>query len=167
MLRTDCLLKRIVEGKIVGRVEVTARKGRTSAGWNKGIRSYGPMKEEIIHRTVWRTGCRRGCGLSEERLRNGWMDGWMNVWMKDWMNDCVSCIPIRLESPIIALPLLHSFLCTVVPADAVCHGTKTGLSEIITWYWFTNINWNLKTLLNAEYPIYFYILGLNINCILK
>ena len=41
-----------------------------------------------------------------------------------------SCIPIRLESPIISLPLLHTFLCTVVPADAVCHGIKTGLSEI-------------------------------------
>ena len=46
------------------------------------------------------------------------------------MDECVSCIPIRSESPIIALPLLHTFFCTVITADEVRHGIKTSLSEI-------------------------------------
>jgi len=90
---TECWRKDSGKGRSEG------KKGRTSAGRNKGIRSYGPIKEEIIHRTVWRTGCRRGCGLSEDRRRDGpldgrtneWMDGWMNErmdwWMNKWLNE--------------------------------------------------------------------------------
>ena len=38
------------------------------------------------------------------------------------MNDGMySCIPLRLESPIISLSLLRTFFCTVVPADELSH----------------------------------------------
>ena len=59
ILRRNCLLKHIIEGKIVGRIEVTRKRGR------KHRQLLDDLKEERIcwkltvkplERTLWRTG---------------------------------------------------------------------------------------------------------------
>jgi hypothetical protein len=61
ILRTDCLFKHI----IWGRVDVTGTRGRRS--WQllddlKETREYWKLKEEALDRSVWRTRFGRGCG---------------------------------------------------------------------------------------------------------
>jgi hypothetical protein len=58
ILRRDCLLKHVIEGKIEGRTEVTERRGRRHKQLLddiKEIRGYWKCKEETLDRTVWRT----------------------------------------------------------------------------------------------------------------
>jgi len=50
----------------------------------------------------------------------------MDGWMKNY-----SYIPSRLDSPIISLPSLYTFFCTVVPAGEVVLLSQTGLNETI------------------------------------
>ena len=65
ILRVNCLLKYVIEGKIEGRVEVTGRRGRRRKQLrddHKEKRGYWKLNEEALDRTVWRTGFGRGCG---------------------------------------------------------------------------------------------------------
>ena len=65
ILRGNCLLKHVIEGKIEGIIEVTGRRSRRceqKLGDLKGKRRYCILKEKAIDRTVWRTGFGRGCG---------------------------------------------------------------------------------------------------------
>ena len=58
ILRTNCLLKSVIEGKIEERIEVTGRRGRRCEHLLddlKETRSYWKLKEEQLDRTVWRT----------------------------------------------------------------------------------------------------------------
>ena len=57
ILRRNCLLKQVIEGKIKGKMEVTRRRGRRRKKLLddlKDRRGYSHLKEEALHRTIWR-----------------------------------------------------------------------------------------------------------------
>ena len=65
ILRRNCLLKQVIEGKIKGQKEVTRRRGRRRKKLLddlKDRRGYCQLKEEALDRTMWRNRFRRGFG---------------------------------------------------------------------------------------------------------
>ena len=57
ILRRNCLLQRVTEGKIKGRIEVTGRRGRRRRKLQddrKERRGYSHLKEKALDRTMWR-----------------------------------------------------------------------------------------------------------------
>jgi len=55
ILRRNCLLQRVIEGKIKGRIEVTGRRGRRRRKLLDGLkerRGYSHLKEEALDRTM-------------------------------------------------------------------------------------------------------------------
>jgi hypothetical protein len=65
ILRRNCLLQRVIEGKIQGVIEVTGRLGRRRRNllaFLKERRGYCHLKEETLDRTMWRAGFGRGFG---------------------------------------------------------------------------------------------------------
>jgi hypothetical protein len=65
MLRRNCLLKEVTEGKIKGRIEVTRRRGRRRKKLLDDLgdrRGYSHLKEEALDRIKWRNRFGRGCG---------------------------------------------------------------------------------------------------------
>ena len=57
ILRRNCLLKQVIEGNIKGEMEVTRRRGRRHKELLddlKDRRGYSHLKEEALHRTMWR-----------------------------------------------------------------------------------------------------------------
>ena len=63
ILRRNCLLQRVTEGKIQGGLEVTGRQGRRRRKLLddlKGRRGYSHLKEEALDRTIWRARFGRG-----------------------------------------------------------------------------------------------------------
>jgi hypothetical protein len=65
ILRRNCLLKHVIEGKLEGRIEVAERRGRRSKQLLDDIketRGYWKLKEEVLDRTVWKTRFGRGYG---------------------------------------------------------------------------------------------------------
>jgi hypothetical protein len=65
ILRRNCILRQIIEGKINGGIEVTGRRGRRRRKLLDDLkerRGYSHMKEEALHRTMWRAGFGRGFG---------------------------------------------------------------------------------------------------------
>jgi hypothetical protein len=64
-LRRNCLLQRVIEGKILGRIEVIGRQGRRRRKLLDDLkerRGYSNLKEEALDRTMWRAGFGRGFG---------------------------------------------------------------------------------------------------------
>ena len=64
-LRRNCLLQRVIEGKIQGEIEVTGRQGRRRRkllDYLKERREYYHLKEEALDRTIWRARFGRGFG---------------------------------------------------------------------------------------------------------
>jgi len=62
----NCLLKRVIGGKIEGRIEVTGRQGgrrKQLLDDLKEKRGSWKLKEEALDRTLRRTRFGRGCGL--------------------------------------------------------------------------------------------------------
>ena len=56
ILRRNCLLKQVIEGKIKGQIEVTRRRGRkrkTLLDDLKDRRGYCHLKKEALDRTMW------------------------------------------------------------------------------------------------------------------
>ena len=65
ILRRNCLLKGVIEGKIEGRIEVKGRGERRRKQLLDDLKEnkeYSKLKEEVLDPTVWRTGFGRGCG---------------------------------------------------------------------------------------------------------
>jgi len=65
ILRTNCLLKQVIEGKIKGQIEVTGRRGRRRKKLLddlKDSRGWCELKEEALDHTVWRNRFGRGFG---------------------------------------------------------------------------------------------------------
>jgi hypothetical protein len=65
ILRRNCLLKHVIEGKLEGRIEMTGIRGR----WCKQLlddlkekRRYWKLKEEALDRILWITRFGRGYG---------------------------------------------------------------------------------------------------------
>jgi hypothetical protein len=57
ILRRNCLLQRVIEGKIQGGIEVTGREGRRCRKLLDDLkerRGYSHLKEEALDRTRWR-----------------------------------------------------------------------------------------------------------------
>ena len=64
-LRRNCLLQRVIEGKIKRRIEVTGRRGRRRRKLLddlKDRRGYFYLKGEALDCTMWRAGFGRGFG---------------------------------------------------------------------------------------------------------
>jgi hypothetical protein len=64
ILRRNCLLKEIIEGKIKGQIEVTRRRGRIRMKLLDDLRDrrdYSHLKE-ALDRIKWRNRFGRGCG---------------------------------------------------------------------------------------------------------
>jgi hypothetical protein len=65
VLRRNCLLKHVIEGKLEGRKEMTGRRGRRRKQLLDGLkenRRYWKLNEEALDRTLWRTCFGRGYG---------------------------------------------------------------------------------------------------------
>jgi hypothetical protein len=65
ILRRNCLLQRVTEGKIQGGIEVTGRQGRRRRKLLddfKERRAYSYLKEEALDRTMWRAHFGRSFG---------------------------------------------------------------------------------------------------------
>jgi hypothetical protein len=65
ILRRNCLLQWVIEGKIKGRIEVKGRRGRRRRKLlddPKERRGYCHLKEESLDRTMWRAGFGGGFG---------------------------------------------------------------------------------------------------------
>ena len=65
ILRRNCLLQRVTEGKIQGGIEVTGRQERRRMKLLDDLKErigYSHLKEEALDRTIWRAGFGGGCG---------------------------------------------------------------------------------------------------------
>jgi len=65
ILRRNCLLQRVIEGKIKGGIEVAGRRGRRRRKLLEDLkerRGYSHLKEEVIDRTMWTARFERGFG---------------------------------------------------------------------------------------------------------
>ena len=65
ILRRNCLLQRVIEGKIQGGIEVTERQGRRRRKLLDDLkerRRYSHLKEEALDPTMWRARFGRGFG---------------------------------------------------------------------------------------------------------
>jgi hypothetical protein len=65
ILRRNCLLQRVIEGKIQGGIEVRERQGRRRRKLLDDLKErkgYSHLKEEALDRTMWRVRFGRGFG---------------------------------------------------------------------------------------------------------
>ena len=65
ILRRNCLLQQVIEGKIKRQIEATRRRGRRRKKLLDDLkerRGYCQLKEEAVDRTVWRNRFGRGFG---------------------------------------------------------------------------------------------------------
>jgi hypothetical protein len=65
ILRRNCLLRQVIEGKIKGGIEARGRRGRRRRKLLhdlKEMRAYSHLKEEALDRTMWRASFGRGFG---------------------------------------------------------------------------------------------------------
>ena len=65
ILRRNCLLQWVIEGKIKGGIEVTGGRGRKRRKLLDNLkerRGYSQLKEEALDRTMWRARFGRGFG---------------------------------------------------------------------------------------------------------
>jgi hypothetical protein len=65
VLRRNCILQRVSEGKIQRKIEVTGRQGRRRRKLLDDFKKrngYSHLKEEAVDRTMWRAGFGRGFG---------------------------------------------------------------------------------------------------------
>jgi hypothetical protein len=65
MLRRNCILRRVIEGRVKGEMEVTRRRGRRCEKLLddlKDRRGYSHLKEEALNCTMWKNRFGRGIG---------------------------------------------------------------------------------------------------------
>ena len=85
ILRKNCLLKQVIEGKIKGEMEVTRRRGRRRKKLLYDLtdrRGYSNLKEEALDRTMWRN--RFGGGFGPVVRQN---TEWMNVITMNYIHE--------------------------------------------------------------------------------
>jgi hypothetical protein len=73
ILGRNCLLQRVIEGKIQGVIEVTGRQGRKRRKLLdelKEKRGYSYLKEEALDRTMWRAHFGKGFGPVVKQIIN-------------------------------------------------------------------------------------------------
>jgi hypothetical protein len=77
-LRRNCLLQRIIEGKIKDGIEVTGRRERRHRkllGDLKERRGYSDLKKEALDHTIWRARCGRGFGPAVRQTTRWYENG--------------------------------------------------------------------------------------------
>ena len=65
ILRRNCLIRQVIEGRIKGEMEVTRRRGRRRKKLLDDLREgtgYSHLKEESLNRTMWRNRFGGGIG---------------------------------------------------------------------------------------------------------
>ena len=75
ILRRNCLLKQVIEGKIKGEMEVTRRRWRRRKKLLDDLNDrtgYSNLKEEALDRTMWRNLLEEALDLSSDRILNEW-----------------------------------------------------------------------------------------------
>ena len=80
ILRRNCLLQQVIEGKIKGQIEVTRRWGRRRKKLLddlKDRRGYCQLKEEALDRTMWRNRFGRGFGPVVWQITDDDDDEWV------------------------------------------------------------------------------------------
>ena len=88
ILRRNCLLQKVTEGKIKGQIEVTRRRGRRGKKLLddlKDRRGYYQLKEEAVDRTVWRNRFGRGFGPVVWQITDDDDDD-QDLWLKNNSN---------------------------------------------------------------------------------
>jgi len=103
ILRRNCLLHKVIEGKILGQIEVTRRWGRRRKELLddlKDRRGYCQLKEEALDRTMWREHFGRGFGPV--------------VWQVTDDDECRQCHTTKRHAlqRSTVLPYLHKFAFT-------------------------------------------------------
>ena len=76
ILRRNCLLQRVIEGKIKGGIEVTGRRERRRRKLLDDLKErggYSYLKEEALYRTMWRARFGRGFGPVARSTTEWWM----------------------------------------------------------------------------------------------
>ena len=72
-MRRNCLLQRVIEGKIKGGLEVPGRRGRRRKKLLDELkyrRGYRHLKEKTLDRTMWKLALEEALDLSSDRLLN-------------------------------------------------------------------------------------------------
>src|SRR5579875_3725115 len=76
ILRRNCLLKHVIEGKLEGRIEMTGRRGRRCKQLLDDLKEkiHWRSKEEALDRTLWLTCFGRGYGpvVRQDYRMNEW-----------------------------------------------------------------------------------------------
>jgi len=83
ILRRNCLLQRVIEGKIKGGLEVTGRRGRRLRKLLDDLkerRGYSHLKEEALDRTMWRARFGRAFG-PVVRQTTKWMNEYIYIFI--------------------------------------------------------------------------------------
>jgi hypothetical protein len=72
ILRRNCFLRQVIEGKVKGGIEMTGRRSRRRKLLDdlKERRGYSHVKEEAVDRTMWRSGLGRGFGPVVRQIVN-------------------------------------------------------------------------------------------------
>ena len=123
ILRRNCLLKQVTEGKIKGEMEVARRRGRRRKKLLddlKDRRGYSHLKEEALHRTIWRH--RFGGGFGPVVRQN---TEWMNEKSISWcvkFSAPLSCYMLTVQNlrqittlyKVLGLPCLLHCNCTIL-----------------------------------------------------
>ena len=142
ILRRNCLLKQVIEGKIKGEMEVTRRRGRRRKKLLddlKDRRGYSHMKEEALDRTMWRNRFRGGFG-PVVRPNTEWM---RHIWIKPGL--CSRMVSLFHHTS----PWIHR--CLQASPNAHRNGRVFRcLVQTACCYWILNrgkssSNWNSQT----------------------
>ena len=86
ILRRNCLLKQVIEGKIKEEMEVIRRRGRRRKKLLDDLKDrkwYSHLKEEALDRTMWRNRFGGGFGPVVRQNTEWWMNiYWRNIRLK-------------------------------------------------------------------------------------
>jgi len=100
ILRRNCLLEHVIEGKVKGEIGVTRRLGRRRKKLLddlKDRRRYPHLKEEALDRTMWRNRFGRGVGLVIGQITE-WMSLVLDAGLDVFVEDKILC-PHRRSYP--------------------------------------------------------------------
>ena len=87
ILRRNCLLNQISEGKIKGEMEVTRRRGRRRKRLLddlKDRRGYSHSKEEALDRTMWWKRLEESLDLLSDRILNERINEILWIMISEW-----------------------------------------------------------------------------------
>jgi hypothetical protein len=91
ILRRNCLLRHVIEGKVKGGIQVTGRWGRRHRKLVDDLkerRGSSHRKEEALHRTILRARFGRGFGPVVAQTAK-WMNEWLSsVWVCEYWKRC-------------------------------------------------------------------------------